>query len=160
MHMRSYLVDSSVILETLKGNPEAENLLKSLEDKPKFINAVIFSEVLFIFLKNTTGKSYLTLRGNKKEIDAHSAKIIKLYKFLRENFVEVPLSEEISDIAFKMVLTHALLPNDALILATAKFYDLTLATLDSDFLTAAKNEGIEIVRGDSFSETERAVQKD
>ncbi|WP_457742091.1 PIN domain-containing protein [Thermococcus sp.] len=137
-----------MILETLKGNPNARDLPKGLENEPKFINAVIFSEVLFIFLKNITGKSYLTVRGNKKELNAHGTRILKFYRFLRENFVEVPLMEEISDMAFKLILNPALLPNDAIILATAKFYDLTLVTLDSDFVDVAKSERISLVGGD------------
>ncbi|ASJ00418.1 type II toxin-antitoxin system VapC family toxin [Thermococcus gorgonarius] len=147
--MKSYLVDSSVILEALKGNPRAKDILKSLGENPKFINSVIFSGVLFIFLKNITGKSYLSLRGNKKEFLKHREKISKLYRFLRENFVEVPLTEEISDMAFELMTKHALLPNDSLILATAKFYGLTLVTLDSDFEEPAKAEEISLFGGEA-----------
>ncbi len=127
--MRSYLVDSSVILEALNGNLGAREVLNGLE--------------------NITGKSYLTLRGNKKELLTHRAKLPKLYRFLRENFVEVPLTEEISDLAFELMTKHALLPNDSLILATAKFYELTLVTLDSDFEGPAKAEGISLFGGET-----------
>ncbi len=35
--MRSYLVDSSMILEALKGNPRAREVLNGLENNPKFM---------------------------------------------------------------------------------------------------------------------------
>jgi len=157
--MRSSLVDSSVIIEALKGNFIAKRVLQSIENDSKFINPIIFSEVLFVFLKLVTGKSYLTLRGNPEEIGKHRDKLEKVYLYLRDNFSELPLTEEIEEKAFEFVLNYGLLPNDAIILATAKFYDLTLVTLDSDFVDAAKSEGIEIIVSDSFNETERVVQK-
>ncbi|NPA47712.1 MAG: PIN domain-containing protein, partial [Thermococci archaeon] len=123
--MRSSLVDSSVIIEALKGNPIAKQVLQSIEDNPNFINPIIFSEVLFIFLKLVTGKSYLTLRSNSEEIRKHRDKLKKVYIYLRDNFSELPLTEEIEEKAFEFVLNYGLLPNDAIILATAKFYDLT-----------------------------------
>ncbi|WP_010477499.1 PIN domain-containing protein [Thermococcus zilligii] len=43
------------------------------------------------------------LKGNPREKDT--------FKFLMENFVEVPLAEEISDMAFELMTKHALLPN-------------------------------------------------
>ena len=147
--MRSYLVDSSVILEALKGNPQAKGVLERLGDSPKFINSMIFSEVLFIFLKNITGKSYRTLRGNKKEFLGHREKLSKLYTFLRENFSELPLTEDMSDLAFELMVKHALLPNDAIILATAKVYGVVLVTLDSDFKGPASAEGIPLFGGES-----------
>ena len=106
--MRSSLVDSSVIIEALKGNPVAKRVLQSIENDSKFM---------------------------------------------------LPLTKEIEEKAFEFVLNYGLLPNDAIILATAKFYDLTLVTLDSDFIDAAKSEGIEIIVSESFNKTERVVQK-
>ncbi|BAD84255.1 predicted nucleic acid-binding protein, containing PIN domain [Thermococcus kodakarensis KOD1] len=145
--MKRYLVDSSVILEALRGNPQAKELLESLEDNPKFINPIIFSEVLFVFIKQVTGKSYLTLRNSVREINAYGDKIEKLYLFLRDNFVELPITEEISDMAFGFLKKYGLLPNDAIILATAKFYELSLVTMDSDFKKASTEEGVECVCG-------------
>ena len=158
--MRSSLVDSSVIIEALKGNPTAKRLLQSLESDPKFINPIIFSEVLFVFLKLVTGKSYLTLRGNPKEIEKHRDKLEKVYLYLKDNFSELPLTEEIEERAFEFILNYGMLPNDALILSTAKFYGLTLVTLDEDFLYPARSEKVEVITGDSFAETERTLQKD
>ena len=157
--MRSSLVDSSVIIEALKGNPVAKRLLQSIENDPKFINPIIFSEVLFVFLKLVTGKSYLTLRGNPEAIEKHRDKLGKVYLYPRDNFSELPLTEEIEEKAFEFILNYGLLSNDALILSTAKFYGLALATLDEDFLFPASSEGIEVITGDSFKNSERKVQK-
>ena len=131
--MRSSLVDSSVIIEALKGNPVAKRVLQSIENDSKFINPIIFSEVLFVFLKLVTGKSYLTLRGNPEEIEKHRDKLEKVYIYLRDNFSELPLTEEIEERAFEFVLNYGLLPNDAIILSTAKFYGLALVTLERTF---------------------------
>ena len=157
--MRSSLVDSSVIIEALKGNPVAKRLLQSIENDPKFINPIIFSEVLFVFLKLITGKSYLTLRSNPEAIEKHRDKLEKVYLYLRDNFSELPLTGEIEEKAIEFILNYGLLSNDALILSTAKFYGLALATLDEDFLFPASSEGIEVITGDSFKNPERKVQK-
>lgn len=54
------LIDSNVFVEYLKGNDKALKMLSSLlaGDYELFINAIIYSEVIFLFLSKTTGHPY------------------------------------------------------------------------------------------------------
>ena len=64
--MKSFqaFIDSSVLIEHLKGNPNARDLLQELiiKDGENFINDIVISEVIFIYLKTVSGKSVLTLK--------------------------------------------------------------------------------------------------
>ena len=55
--MKSFMVDSSVIIEHLKGNPKAMAILELLAeyDARGCINDVVASEVIFVYLKRITG---------------------------------------------------------------------------------------------------------
>ena len=56
---------------------------------------------------------------------------------------------EINDVvlqtASRLLSEYGLLPNDAIILATAKIYEMDLATMDRDFQKAAKGENVELI---------------
>ncbi len=49
--MSMIFIDSSVIVESLKGNEKAVELLRSLDGNPLAINPIVFSEVVYIFMK-------------------------------------------------------------------------------------------------------------
>ncbi|AHF79401.1 PIN domain-containing protein [Thermococcus paralvinellae] len=96
--MKSFqaFIDSSVLIEHLKGNPNARNLLQELT------------------IKN-------------------------LFKFLEANEFVYRISRDLID-------KYGLLPNDALILATCKFYGVKyLVSLDDDFEYPCKREGIVLI---------------
>ena len=61
---RSFMVDSTVLVEHLKGNPEATELLEALieGDGEGYINETVASEVIFVYLKLKTGRSFRTLK--------------------------------------------------------------------------------------------------
>lgn len=103
------------------------------------------SEVIFVYLKVGTGKSILTLKKKPrivKSFDKTSCyKLLGLFKFLEVNEFVYRVSRGFMD-------EYGLLPNDALILATCKFYGLDhLASLDSDFEDACVGEGVSLVNG-------------
>ena len=49
--MSRILVDSSVIIESLKGNEKALELFRSIKDDELAINPIVFSEVVYIFMR-------------------------------------------------------------------------------------------------------------
>jgi predicted nucleic acid-binding protein len=104
---------------------------------------VVASEVIFVYLKRTTGKSYLTLKKEKelvKEIEK-----APVYRLLGE-FKFMDVNEFVFNEAKRIIEQHGLLPNDAFVLATAKFYRCQgLLTLDSDFLDVCEKEGIKVI---------------
>ncbi|MDI3475613.1 MAG: uncharacterized protein PWQ79_2075 [Thermococcaceae archaeon] len=83
------------------------------------INDVVASEVLFVYLKRATGKSYLTLKKEKEFV--RSAEKSPVYSLLEE-FKFLDVNEFVFRDARNIIDKQGLLPNDAFILATAKFY--------------------------------------
>ncbi len=138
-------IDSSVLIEHLKGNPNARNLLQELitKDGEIFINDVVTSEVIFIYLKIISGKSVLTLKKKPELVKSVNKtpcyELLGLFKFLEVNEFIYRISRDLID-------KYGLLPNDALILATCKFYGIRyLVSLDDDFEYPCKREGIVLI---------------
>ncbi|ASJ09622.1 DNA-binding protein [Thermococcus siculi] len=155
--MRSFMVDSSVIIEHLKGNPSAKAILELLAeyDETACINDVVASEIIFIYLKRATGKSYLTLKKEKEFV--RNVEKSPVYSLLEE-FKFLDVNEFVFREARRIIDEHGLLPNDAFILATAKFYRCrALVTLDSDFQEVCENEGIRVIS--SPEELEEELKK-
>nr|WP_297513520.1 PIN domain-containing protein [Thermococcus sp.] len=59
-------------------------------------------------------------------------------------FKVAEINDVVLETASEIIKRYGLLPNDAIILATAKVYGMTLATLDSDFEIPAKSENVEL----------------
>ncbi|WP_371731711.1 type II toxin-antitoxin system VapC family toxin [Thermococcus sp. ES12] len=108
-----------------------------------YINETVASEVIFVYLKIKTGKSFRTLK-KKPELVRTVPKepvyeLLSLFRFLETNEFVFSLSK-------KLIEKYGLLPNDALIGATALFYNLEgIITLDEDFEDMARNENLLVV---------------
>ncbi|NJE29581.1 PIN domain-containing protein [Thermococcus sp. 18S1] len=143
--MKSFMVDSTVFVEHLKGNPTATDILEALieESVAGYINETVASEVVFIYLKLKTGKSFRTLKKKPELVRAVQKEpvyeLLSLFRFLETNEFVFSLSK-------KLIEEYGLLPNDAVIGATAIFYNLDgIITLDKDFAEMAQNENLLIV---------------
>ncbi|WP_237266255.1 MULTISPECIES: type II toxin-antitoxin system VapC family toxin [Thermococcus] len=140
-------MDSNVFIEALKGDGEAEDILSRLlrSDWRVFINDVVFSEVMYHFIRIRAG-SYWSAKKNPEKVSkaVEEFERVVLPMLAIPDFLEV--NYDISTIALRVSKTYGLLPNDALILATAEYYGVdTLVSLDRDFKSACRGEGIKLV---------------
>ncbi len=124
-------IDSNIIIEGLKGNEIAVELLEiirnNVDELYLFINTVVVSEITF----QLSYKRKFSL----EEIE----RLILGFQFLSEN-------KYVMKEAFEIMKNYNLKPNDALILATCKHYGINyLLSLDEDFKTACEKEGILLI---------------
>ncbi|WP_457641374.1 type II toxin-antitoxin system VapC family toxin [Persephonella sp.] len=139
-------IDSSIFIETFKGNSTAREILQLVIDKfDVYINNIVFSEVLFKLMVLKSGKSILTIKSQNlispliKELRDYS-ELLLLFKVLEEN-------KEILKTSVSFMEKYSLLTNDALILASCKYYGIDkIASLDNDFEKATMNENIKLVK--------------
>ena len=105
------LLDTNIIIELFKGNSETINLLESINEENFSISIITSMELYYGAL-------------NKRELN-----VIK--KFLK-NFELLPINEKISKISLDLIekysKSHGLEIPDALIAATAIYYDIPLLT--------------------------------
>ena len=128
--MSRIFLDSSILVESLKGNGSTVKIMEILGKKEVLlaINPIVFSEVTYLFMKYA-GKSRM------KELFS----MLNSLAMLEVNAETVLIAEE-------LMLDYNLLPNDALILATCKYYGIKyLASLDSDFERVCELEKITLV---------------
>ena len=78
--MSRILVDSSVIIESLKGNEKALELFRSIKDDELAINPIVFSEVVYIFMR-------------------YGKKVVNKVLDLLNSFIMLDLTKEIMKIA-------------------------------------------------------------
>lgn len=135
-------VDSNVIINHL----EVELDLSELRSKYTLCsNAIVFSEVFMVYLKAITGKKSYELKKNPELIIEKKDELEELF-MLFEIFEELGINKEVRNLAFEFVKKYGLLPNDALILSTCKFYGVKyLISFDGDFERACKKEGIVLI---------------
>ncbi|MBE8540167.1 PIN domain-containing protein [Geoglobus acetivorans] len=96
-------------------------------------------------LKAITGKKSYELKNNPELIVEKEDELEELF-MLFEIFEELEINREIRNLAYRFVKKYGLLPNDALILATCRFYGIKyLISFDSDFERACKKEGIVLI---------------
>jgi len=125
-----FFVDSSVLIEGLKANKQAEAIINYiLEDVENeyLINDIVVSEILYI------------LKFKKKMNLDELIENIDYFNLLETN-------KGIVEMAIKFVDRYELKPNDAIILASCKYYHIeNLITLDSDFEIPCCQEGIYLI---------------
>ncbi len=141
--MKGVFLDTSILLEHFKGNPKAKDILLRLMDSDVvlFINPIVFSEVVYLLLGFYSGISPRSLKGKPEKLPQ---KIDLVFEALEE-YAFVELGEKTSHIAKDLIRKYAMLPNDALILATCMEHGFSLVTLDDDFKLPAGKEGVPLI---------------
>jgi len=134
--MNSVFIDSNIIIKYFAGDVQARDILKPVinGEVRGFINNIVFSEVLFIAIKLLTGLKAYELRKNPETIQQTLETINDNIRFLRDYFIELEINDKVKELALEIMKEHGLLPNDALIAATCRYYKINaLATFDEDF---------------------------
>ncbi len=137
-------VDSGILVEYMKGNHIEfyEALISNNYDLN--INQVVISEYLFHFIAINANKSPLSAKMSHQIPDVFRDK--KPFD-LMPDFRHLQCNEHINELSVELMIKYNLLPNDALILATCKHNNIkNLASYDSDFENACKNENITILK--------------
>ena len=140
-------IDSNVFIEYSKGKNTAVRLLESVAENNLFINGIVYSEVAYIFLRVSSQQSYFDLKKNKEIVKREGLHFLStLFPVLSTTKI-LEINADIIFLANSYLVKYGLLPNDALILATCKYYGIEhLVSLDKDdFEIPCKNEKIRLI---------------
>jgi predicted nucleic acid-binding protein len=140
--MNGVFIDSSVFLDFLEGKEKAKTLLEQYSGLEGCINDIVFSEVLFVYIKAETGKKSYELKKQPELVK--SVELNDIVELLGR-YRTLDVGEAVKSEAERLIKKYGLLPNDALIAATCKHYGITkIATFDSDFKRVDFLEVIEL----------------
>ena len=128
--------DSNVFLKHLAGVEDAKKLIDKVEhgEWKGYINDIVISEVVYGYLR-------LALNVSRYKLRKYIVKYTKRVKELLEqdlyplftDFEHLPANIGIEDL-IEYMTKYKLLPNDALIVATCRAYNIeNIATFDEDF---------------------------
>jgi uncharacterized protein len=137
--------DSSVLVEYTKNNKTEllDHLLLTMSGK-LFINSIVLSEYMYHWLGNNGGKSPRSLQQNRQIGDMIRSHNQHVFLSL---FTVLPVDDRIVPIYLDLMQIYNLLPNDALIIATAKLHSIpAIASFDADFRPACVGENIQLVQ--------------
>ena len=124
-------MDSNVILKHLFGEYNVSKLLVLTEP---YYNDIVYSEVLYLVIRNETGEGPFTLKKRPELVKKASKALtpaLKLFEILNYS----PISEHTLWEAGRFIERYGLLPGDATILANCLERGLdALLTWDTDIL--------------------------
>ena len=134
-------VDSSVLVEHIKGSRTDFIPFFASQDLVLHINSTVVSELLFHIVAIRSDKSPLTVK--RKGLISSYLDESEASMFLRQ-FSVLSVDTDITSAVPDLMVKHNLLPNDALILATCLRHKVPyLASYDvTDFASACAAEGI------------------
>ena len=143
--MSGVFVNSSLFLKILEGDVKAKETFLSLYRTEKlYRNAIVYSEVIYVWIKLVTGKRSFELKKVPEKVIGTCSEIGNIRAFL-DLAQSLPLSAEIENLAEEIMQNYGLLPNDALIAATCRHYGIRkIATFDEDFRRLDFLEVVEI----------------
>ena len=98
-------------------------------------------------MREFSGSSYWKLKKDMSLVKrVFSEKVSLIWKYLLFNFRILSVDEEVLKLGKAYIENFGLLPNDALVLATCKRYEIKyLISIDNDFLEPCKKEGIVLI---------------
>ncbi|WP_293448231.1 PIN domain-containing protein [Persephonella sp.] len=148
--MKKFMVDSNVIIEYMKNNPEAIDIINFIKNNPSneyYLTLDTIEEILYILVKHFSKKSYWDLKNNPEIAKNTYKKVIPLIKSILKSFFKITLqTKNTHKILFSVCEKYGLLPKDALLLAICIENDINnLITLDKDFCNLSLEESINII---------------
>ena len=132
-------VDTSFFIEFFKGNEKARLLYDKILSKERTCSSLnVLEETTYILMKRIAMEKSINifdLEKNPKVFVECMNVVEKFYKSLIMDLDITILPLNFSwDIVLEMCKRYSLLPNDALIAATCRFYGIRrIATFDDDF---------------------------
>jgi len=142
--MEKTFIDTNVIIDLFRGVENTVSFFKQVEagDVNGLTNKIVFLETIHVYLILTTGEGPLNLR--KKPEFVKSVDISPILDIFEILYILPTDKIEEKDIT-EIITKYGLLPNDALIAATCKYYGIKkIATFDEDFKRIDFLEVIEI----------------
>ncbi len=136
-------IDTSILIEYLKGNQI--DLYEELFKQPHslYINQVVISEFLFNYIKVISNKSPMTVKQSRKIAEVFG-KLNPLEMF--PGCIHLNHTVDIANKGFELMKRYNLLPNDAIIIATCIQNNIeNLASYDSDFKIVSNTFGIRLL---------------
>jgi predicted nucleic acid-binding protein len=131
--MNGVFIDSTIFLDYLKGNERAKTFLENHQYSgvAGCINPIVFSEVLYVYIKAITGKRSFELKAKPELVK--TLELSDILEFLGR-YKMLQVDEAVKNEVGEIIKNYGLLPNDALIAATCKHFGITqIATFDEDF---------------------------
>ena len=146
--MGTVILDSNVILKYLEGTTDIRGILAQHNCT---YNDIIVSEVEYLVIRSTTNRGPFEIK-RMKEFPLETRTALRTVYEVFDHLLEyVPIGRDVILEARKYMERYALLPNDAIILATATYYDMDgLLTYDSDLLKIEKAKGVRITTPEEF----------
>ncbi len=125
--MNSAFIDSNVIIKYFQGDENAKKLLEPVISGAivGYINNIVFSEVVYYFIKNKTGLRAYDFKKNPEIVKSVIEELEDLIVFIKQ-FTELEINDEVKDQAVSLIKKYGILPNDALIMATCLHYGVSI----------------------------------
>lgn len=128
--------DSNVFLKYLAGIEDAKKLIGKVEygEWKGYVNDIVISEVVYGYLRLALDVSRYRLRKYVIEYTDRVKELLEQDVYpLFTDFEHLPISIGIENL-IEYMTKYRLLPNDALIVATCRAYNINdIATFDEDF---------------------------